>query len=150
MSSVNSRDFHFIEAQKRAEPLPSPPLKLKDAALQFWPVVINAKRRSAWTDADLVLACSLCRDLALLEKLADQIDDEGPTLVNDESGRCYQHPAAVMLDATTRRTLATARQLQIHSIATTGKTDHQAVKNETVRRDATPASKVSYIKRPGQ
>ena len=112
--------------------MPAPPLPLSDEAAAFWPTILAAKRRSSWTDSDLLIACSLCRDLALMERLSREIEVDGPTLENKD-GRYYPHPACTILDATQRRVLATARQLQVHAVATQGKTDHQGTKNAAAR-----------------
>jgi hypothetical protein len=109
-----------------------PPQRLDDAALQYWPAIIGSKRLSAWTDADLLLACQLARDLAAIESLSEQLANDGHVLT-DAKGKKYAHPAANLLDQATRRTVTTSRALQIHAIATTGKTDHQGKKNETSR-----------------
>lgn len=151
MAHSNSTKFAMDEAAAMGEPLPEPPRKLNAAALEFWPIVINAKRRSAWTEADLVLACALCRDLALAEKLNDQLDKEGLTLVNEDSGRVYPHPASSMLDQASRRILAATRGLQIHSKATSGRTDCQPNKNETARTMRRDLDNVHHlIARPQQ
>ncbi len=150
MAHANSTKFMLDEAASLAEPLPEPPRRLSDEAREFWATVIDSKRRSAWTESDLVVACTLCRDLALVERLSEQLDTEGPTLENKE-GRRYPHPAGTLLDSTQRRILATCRQLQIHANATTGKTDHQGTKNAAARDLQGKLADVHpLIKRPGQ
>ena len=151
MTHSNSTKFAIDEAAALAEPLPAPPRSLSPAALEFWPIVIDAKRRSAWTDSDLVIACNLCRDLDLVEKLNARLDAEGYTLVNEDSGRVYPHPASTMLDQASRRVLAATRSLQIHSLATGGRTDCQPNKNAASRQIKGTLSNVhSLIKRPQQ
>lgn len=132
MSRSDSTQFLLDQAAALAEPMPAPPLELSVDALRFWPTVYEAKRRNAWTDSDLLIACSLCRDLALVERLAREIEVDGPTLENKD-GRLYPHPAGTLLDAAQRRILATTRSLQIHSIATGGRTDTQPHKNAAAR-----------------
>ena len=132
MAHANSTKFMLDEAAALGEPLPEPPQRLSDAAACYWETIVGAKRRSAWTDSDLLIACGLCRDLALVETLTEELDRDGPTLTNKE-GRRYPHPAGTLLDSTQRRILATVRSLQIHALATQGKADHQAKKNETAR-----------------
>lgn len=144
MAHANSTKFALDEAQKLAEPLPEPPRPLTSDALRFWPTVVDSKRRSAWTQSDLTIACSLCRDLALIEKLADELEQDGPTLETKE-GRRYPHPAGTLLDAAQRRVLATTRSLQIHAIATAGKSDHQGAKNEAARQLAGKLAVVSDL-----
>lgn len=127
-----STRYALEQAAALSEPLPEPPQRLTPEARAFWETVVTAKRRNAWTDNDLTVACSLCRDMALLEQLAEELEEYGPTLVNKD-GRRYSNPAATIMDATQRRVLATCRQLQIHSVATTGKTEGQPNKNAAAR-----------------
>ena len=132
MTLANSLKFEKEIAATLAEPLPEPPQRLSAAARAFWETVVSAKRRNAWSDSDLTIACALCRDLALVDQLAAELEADGPTLTNKD-GRRYPHPASTILDATQRRVLATTRSLQIHAGATSGKTDHQGQKNEKAR-----------------
>jgi hypothetical protein len=132
MIRADSTKFALDEAAALAEAMPEPPLPLGDDAAAFWGTIIGAKRRSSWTDADLLVACSLCRDLALMERLAREIEVDGPVLAGDR-GKVYANPACTILDATQRRVLATCRQLQVHAVATQGKTDHQGNKNAASR-----------------
>ena len=150
MAHANSTKFLLDEAASLAEPLPEPPRRLSDEAREFWATVIDSKRRSAWTESDLVIACGLCRDLAFVETLTEELDRDGPTLTNKE-GRRYPHPAGTLLDSTQRRILATVRSLQIHSLATQGKADHQSRKNAAARDLQGKLADVHpLIKRPGQ
>lgn len=136
MARADSIEFARETAQSLAEGLPVPPRKLSPDAAEFWATVIGSKRLAAWTDSDLILACSLARDLALAEKLSQQLDAEGHTLVNEDSGRVYAHPAAAMLDQANRRILSTIRSLQIHSLATNGRAEQQPAKNATAKQMA--------------
>ena len=131
-------------------PTPPPPQRLDDHALRFWESTVNSKRRSAWTDSDLLSACQLCRDLAAVEILSADIEQEGYTLI-DGKGKKYPNPAARLLDAATRRVLATQKHLQIHSLATNGKTEAQPNKNEAARAiKANVSTMNSLIPQPQQ
>jgi hypothetical protein len=100
--------------------------------MQIWPAIVGSKRATAWTDSDLLLACQLARDLAMIEQLSDTLEAEGDILT-DTKGKKYAHPAGNLLDQATRRIVSTQRALQLHAIATTGKTDHQGQKNAAAR-----------------
>ncbi|NMG56855.1 hypothetical protein [Aromatoleum aromaticum] len=67
--------------------------------------------------------------------LQKEIADHGPVLVGDKNRR-YSNPAYNLLDQAQRRILAATRGLQIHSVATQGKSDHQGQKNEKAREIA--------------
>ena len=82
VTRADSTKFALDAAAALAEPLPEPPLELSADALRFWETIVNAKRRNAWTDSDLLIACALCRDLALVERLSRELEVDGPTLEN--------------------------------------------------------------------
>jgi hypothetical protein len=132
MAHCDSVSFAVDEAKAMAEGLPKPPQPLEADSLQYWPAIIGAKRLTAWTDADLLLACQLARDLAAIQSLSDELATDG-RILTDHRGKKYAHPAGALLDQATRRVTTTARALQIHAIATTGATDAQGKKNETFR-----------------
>lgn len=124
--------FAVETAKALAEGMAPPPQKLSEDAMRFWPAIVGSKRPTAWSDSDLLLACQLARDLAMIEQLSETLETEGGIL-EDAKGKKYAHPAANLLDQATRRTVTTTRALQIHAIATTGKSDHQGKKNEAAR-----------------
>lgn len=114
-----------------AQPLPEPPQRLDEHAMKFWKPTIESKRREAWTDSDLLTACMLCRDLAAVEILSEELELHG-WVFETEKGRTA-NPAARLLDGASRRVLAAQKHLQIHSHATNGKSDHQHGKNQVAR-----------------
>lgn len=128
----DSTRYALNEAKALAEGMPTPPQKLNADAVQYWPAIVGSKRATAWTDSDLLLACQLARDLAMIEQLSDTLEAEGDILT-DAKGKKYAHPAGNLLDQASRRIISTQRALQLHAIATTGKTDHQGQKNATAR-----------------
>ena len=132
MARCDSTAFAVGAAKDLAEPTPPAPSILSADAGAYWPVIVSAKRRSAWTDLDLALAATLARDLAAIDQLSAELERDGLTL-EDAKGKRYAHPAAGLLDQATRRAVLATRTLQIHAIATTGKTDHQGNKNEAAR-----------------
>lgn len=132
MAHADSIQFAVEEAQALGEPLPQPPQPLDDFLMPIWESIVRSKRRSAWTPADLQIAVRLARDLWTCEQLQKVLDEEGPVLV-DSRGKKYPNPIANLIDQGTRRALAAMRQLQIHAVATSGKTDHQRQKNEQAR-----------------
>ena len=127
-----STSFALETARTLAEPMPTPPQNLSAGALRYWPAVIGSKRRSAWSDNDLLTACQLCRDYDAVETMTATLDDEGPVLTRP-SGAQYQHPLCNLLDKASRRIVLTSRALQIHSIATSGRAEAQPNKNEAAR-----------------
>lgn len=144
MSHFDSVEFAVSTAKDMAEPLPTPPQRIDDAAMAYWPAVINSKRRSAWTESDLLVACQLCRDYAAVEALSADLEQDGYTLM-DGKGKKYPNPSARLLDAATRRIHAGVKTLQIHALATQGKSDHQRGKNEAAREIQKSVSALSDL-----
>lgn len=148
MARCDSTAFAVDTAKALAKPLPEPTQALDDRAMKYWPAIIGAKRISAWTGVELALATALASDLAAIEMLIAELATDGHTLT-DAKGKKYAHPAAGMLDQASRRTILTCRTLQIHAIATTGKTDHQGKKNTEARTIAGKLDNVhDLIQRP--
>ena len=128
----SSTRFVTATAATLAEPLPTPPQTLDDHAMRFWRPTIESKRREAWTESDLLAACQLCRDLAAIEILSEELSANG-YIIETERGKRIANPAARLLDAATRRLMYLQKHLQIHSLGTNGKTDHQVQKNQVAR-----------------
>ena len=143
---MRSEGHHFaIEtAQGLAEPLPTPPQHLSAGALRYWQAIIASKRRAAWSDNDLLLACQLARDYDAVETMTATLDDEGPVLTRP-SGAKYQHPLCNLLDKANRRAVLTSKALQIHSLATNGRTEYQSDKNEAARTIAQQSDAPSHL-----
>tara|TARA_B100001245_G_scaffold15126_1_gene10167 strand:- start:1121 stop:1582 length:462 start_codon:yes stop_codon:yes gene_type:complete len=83
----------------------------------FWDAIVLARPRDTWTEADLILAASLARAYADIEKLQRQIDTDG--FIQDGKA----HPAIAIMENMSRRALATARQLKVDTITTVGKSE---------------------------
>ncbi|MBO3701582.1 MAG: P27 family phage terminase small subunit [Candidatus Accumulibacter sp.] len=128
----NSAKFALEVSDSLKDPLPEPQHTLPVQALRYWPAIVTAKRRNAWTDLDLAMAENLALDLATIDELAAAITRDGHILT-DNRGRKYANPATTLLDRTTRRAANTARVLQVDAGSTTGKADHQGKKNEAAR-----------------
>lgn len=132
---ADSVGFAVETAQELAEPLPTPPQRLGEGAMRYWAPIVNSKRRTAWTESDLLQACQLARDYDAVETLTEELERDGHILTR-ESGSRYANPASALLDKAARRIILASRALQVHAIATTGKTDHQGAKNEAARQIA--------------
>ena len=124
--------FAVETAASLNEPLPTPPQRLSDGAMRYWGSVVDSKRRAAWTDSDLLLACQLCRDYDAVDSMTADLEEQGDVLER-ASGMKYPNPLHNLIDKATRRILLATRALQVHSRATSGKTEGQVNKNETAR-----------------
>ncbi len=128
----NSNRFAVEVAKSLTTPLPEPQQDLPEGALKYWPAIVTAKRRTAWTDLDLALAENLALDLATIDELTAALARDGH-VITDKAGRLYANPAAPLLDRTIRRATHSARALQVDSNSTSGKGEVQRNKNETAR-----------------
>lgn len=107
-----------IQAAKSAAlgALPPPScISLRSADVPLWEAIVTARPRDTWTEADLVLAGQLARAYGDIAELQAYIDDNGMMVEGEVN------PACALLDKTSRRALAMARQLKIDTISVVGK-----------------------------
>ncbi|MCQ4322895.1 P27 family phage terminase small subunit [Stutzerimonas stutzeri] len=118
-------------AQNAAQGPIAPPacVTLRSGDLPFWERVVSSKARDNWTDVDLVTAAQLARAYADIEMLQRQIDADGYIL----DGKV--NPAAALLETLSKRTIALTRVLQVHCLATVGRSAN-SVKSAALERDA--------------
>ncbi|MGA0583253.1 MAG: TerS protein [Castellaniella sp.] len=104
-------------AQNAALPPLEPPacVSLRPADRPFWGRIVSSKARDNWTDVDLVTAAQLARAQADIEALQSLVDSEGYIV----DGKI--NPAAQMLETLSKRTVALTRVLQVHALATVGR-----------------------------
>lgn len=111
-------------------PLPPPAfVRLRDSDRPIWDAIVTARPRDTWTEADLVLAAHLARAYGDIRELEDAIDAQG-MLVGGEI-----NPACALLEKTSRRALAIARQLKVDTISVVGKSQ-DINKGSALERDA--------------
>ncbi|NLY35289.1 MAG: TerS protein [Alcaligenaceae bacterium] len=103
--------------QNAAKPPIEPPacINLRPADRPFWDRIVSSKARDNWTEIDLVTAGHLARAQADIEILQQQIDSDGYVV----DGKV--NPAAQMLETLSKRTIALTRVLQVHALATVGR-----------------------------
>lgn len=109
-------------AQNAAQPPIEPPacVTLRPGDRPFWERIVESKARDNWTDVDLVTAATLARAQADIETLQAQVDVEGYII----EGKI--NPAAQMLETLVKRATALTRVLQVHAIATVGRSPDTA------------------------
>ena len=103
--------------QNAALPPLEPPacVVLREGDQAFWERIVKSKARDNWTDVDLVTAAQLARAQADIETLQKQVDTDGYIV----DGKV--NPAAQMLEMLSKRAVSLTRVLQIHSLATVGR-----------------------------
>lgn len=103
--------------QNAAKPPIEPPacINLRPADRPFWDRIVSSKARDNWTEVDLVTAGHLARAQSDIELLQSQIDRDGYVI----EGKV--NPAAQMLETLSKRAIALTRVLQVHALATVGR-----------------------------
>lgn len=110
-------------------------VKLSKEARQFWRLVVRARARDEWTDADLTVAGDLCECMADMRSEGALLKVEGyvQTL---ENGRTVQNPRNQVLEVLTRRKIALMRMLQMQPRVLLGSAqkvqEHRATEREAV------------------
>ncbi len=109
-------------AQNAAQPPIVPPacVTLRPGDHPFWERIVQSKARDNWTDVDLVSAAQLARAQADIETLQATVDAQGYIV----EGKI--NPAAQMLETLVKRAVALTRVLQVHAIATVGRSPDTA------------------------
>lgn len=107
-------------------------VRLRDRDIPFWNAITRARARDTWTDIDLGHAANLARCQADIERIQEEIDTEGDTLVNDR-GTVVMNPKHSLLETLSRRSIALCRTLQVHAIATVGESKQSRGKNSSQR-----------------
>ena len=93
----------------------------------FWNAIVTSRARDTWTAVDLCTAGNMARSQADIERLQKVIDANGYVM---EDGKL--NPAAVLVETLTKRTIALARALHVHAVATVGASEdgRKALANE--------------------
>jgi len=104
-------------AENVAMPLLMPPpwVKLKGRDLDYYEVIVKARPRDTWVESDLCLAAMLANVMADCDVLRENLSDNG-LIVEGKA-----NPAFELLEKSTRRVMALARQLKVDTISTVGK-----------------------------
>ena len=112
----------------RAVP-PEPPahVHVPEEAMPHWRSVVSAKAPDSWTPADLSLAGELARTFADLENLRRGIRAEGDLI----GGKV--NPLHKLADTLTTRAIRLTRLLQVHALATQGRSGDQSKRNKAAR-----------------
>lgn len=110
-----------VEAIQAAGSVIQPPayIALRECDRPFWDSLTACKPADRWSESDLVDAASLARCKADIERIQREIDAEGDIL----DGKL--NPRHALLETLTRRSMALARTLQIHSRARNGESRNQ-------------------------
>ena len=107
-------------------PLPPPEhITLRACDRPFWDAIVQARARDTWTEPDLILAATMARAQADIERLQADITRCGEFTTNG-AGSQVVSPQVKLLELLTRRVMALARMLHVHAEATIGKSEDGA------------------------
>ena len=109
--------------------LPEPPdhIDLPAETMPFWWSVVGAKAADSWTPPDLELAAELARTKADLERLRREIAEEGDIIEGKIS------PRRKLEESLVTRAIRLTRALQVHALATVGRSGDQRQRNQAAR-----------------
>lgn len=100
---------------------------LRPGDLPYWDAIVTSRARDTWTAVDLCTAGNMARSQADIERLQKVVDANGYVMADGKV-----NPAAVLVETLTKRTIALARALHVHAVATTGRSQDasKALANE--------------------
>ena len=130
-TTADAIDLHSALSQGDIQP----PVPLADAVLPYWKSIISAKDRRSWTPADLEMAAELARTKHRIERLSLELETE-PDVIENDRGTLVIHPKHRLLDTLVKRSLSLSRTLQIHALATQGRSADQRTRNDAARSAA--------------
>ena len=108
-------------------PLPPPEcVTLRTGDVPFWNAIMVARARDTWTEPDLILAATMARAQADIERLNGDIERIGP-IISAANGQPIISAEVKLQELLTRRVMALARMLHVHAEATIGKSEDAAM-----------------------
>jgi len=108
-------------------------VSLRDCDRPFWEAIVCARARDTWTEVDLVKAANLARCQSDIERISQELQDEGDTVTN-ERGTVVVNAKHALLETLTRREIAISRAIHVHAEATVGKSEDAAKKLATEKK----------------
>lgn len=89
---------------------------LRKSDRPFWDAIVTSRARDTWTAVDLTTAANLARSQNDIEFLQKILNDDGYVTPDGK-----MNPAANLVETLTKRTIALARALHVHAVATVGR-----------------------------
>ncbi len=105
-----------IAAMRGTDPMPPEHVKLRERDWPFWFDIVRVRAREEWTPMDLIHAANLARCLSDIEKLSQEMGEDGATLVNDR-GTVVANPRHAILETLSRRSVTLTKTLHLHASA---------------------------------
>lgn len=125
-------------------------VKLRERDRPYWLAVIGSRARELWTDADLINVGTLARAMADVERLQQELDREGDTILTDRGP--ILNPKHALCELQAKRVQTLCRMLQVAPTVSVKRRDaDQAKKTEAAIAIAVVPKKQpadDYIFRP--
>lgn len=115
-------------------------VQLRDIDMPFWYALVRVRVKDSWNTVDLQHAANLARCQADIERIQQEILEEGDTLTNDR-GTVVLNPKHSLLETLSRRSIALSKHIQVHAVATVGDADKQRGKNSAAAKGRKTAEK---------
>lgn len=119
MRRARSDSITAAVSAAQAQSVIDPPahVSLRESDRPFWDAIISARASTSWNDADLVHAARLARCHSDIERLQDEIEEDGEMKAN---------PKHRLLETLMKRSVYLSRMLHVHAEATQGESREQA------------------------
>ncbi|ENX29140.1 MULTISPECIES: hypothetical protein [Acinetobacter] len=142
MAGRKRSDSTHIKTQLVDDQDIAPPehVQLRDIDMPFWYALVRARVKDSWNTVDLQHAANLARCQADIERIQQEILEEGDTLTNDR-GTVVLNPKHSLLETLSRRSIALSKHIQVHAVATVGESDKQRGKNSAAAKGRKTAEK---------
>lgn len=120
--------------------MPPDHCRLSPADMPYWKAIVQARAKDSWTTVDLQHAANLARCQADIERVQQELYEEGDVLENAR-GTQILNPKHQLLETLTRRSVTLSKLVQVHAVATVGDADKQRGKNSAAIKARVNAEK---------
>jgi hypothetical protein len=95
-------------------------INLRDCDIPFWNSIVLARAADTWTDVDLAHASNLAHCLSDIDRLQQEIQEDGDVVKNDK-GTLVVNPRHALLQVLSMRSTSLSAKLHVHAAATVGR-----------------------------
>ncbi|NCC53776.1 MAG: TerS protein [Spartobacteria bacterium] len=124
------------EMARAAPPHPPSHITVPEHAMPHWWAIVSCREYAAWTAPDLEHAASMACALADIERLRNEIREEGD-VITPLNSRPIVNPKHQLVEMLSKRSIAIARLIHVHAEATIGKSQDEVSRNKKQREVAT-------------
>lgn len=124
-----------LSAFEQAQKIHNPPefIKLTGEEMPFWYAIMRSKAYETWTEFDLIQAANLAISQATIQKLTEEIREEGVVVIKEGTSTTIPNPKIDAKIKETDLSIRLSRIIHVHSEATGGRAKDARGKNKGVR-----------------